>query len=48
VAIDELDIAADGFVEQFQDSPSRMLCRHHFQYGGEVFDQFEVHRRPFR
>jgi hypothetical protein len=43
--VDEVDVAADGFVEQLDEPLPRIVLRHHVEHVGEVFDEVENHAR---
>jgi hypothetical protein len=43
VPVDEMHIAADGFIEELEDAMSRMLVRHGGESVGEVLDEGEDH-----
>ena len=46
--IDEMHIAANRFVEEFQNAITRMLARHRGEGVGEVLDEGEDHGLRFR
>ena len=43
MAVDKVHVAADGFVEEFEDAITRMLARHGSECVGEVLDEGEDH-----
>ena len=45
MSVDEVYVAANGFVEEREDAPARMLRGHRVEHGGEVLHEVEDHGR---